>query len=59
MNWLCDELLTFFRFPKAQWKTLRTTNVIGGSTSGQIRLRKTDGWRKIAAVLSRYAAAAA
>ena len=23
-----DELLTFFRFPKAQWKTLRTTNVI-------------------------------
>jgi putative transposase len=22
------ELLTFFRFPKAQWKTLRTTNVI-------------------------------
>ena len=23
-----DELLTFFRFPKGQWKTLRTTNVI-------------------------------
>src|SRR6266481_4897763 len=23
-----DELLTFFRFPKAQWKTLRTTNTI-------------------------------
>jgi putative transposase len=23
-----DELLTFFSFPKAQWKTLRTTNVI-------------------------------
>ena len=23
-----DELLTFFRFPRAQWKTLRTTNVI-------------------------------
>jgi len=23
-----DELLTFFRFPKTQWKTLRTTNVI-------------------------------
>jgi transposase-like protein len=22
-----DELLTFLRFPKAQWKTLRTTNV--------------------------------
>ncbi len=67
-----DELLTFFRFPKAQWKTLRTTNVIErlheefrrrvktqGSlpsedaavvllfslvTSGQIRLRRIDGW---------------
>ena len=23
-----DELLTFFIFPKAQWKTLRTTNTI-------------------------------
>src|SRR5205823_8918717 len=23
-----DELLTFFRFPKTQWKTLRTTNTI-------------------------------
>ena len=23
-----DELLTFFQFPKRQWKTLRTTNVI-------------------------------
>lgn len=23
-----DELLTFFRFPEAQWKTLRTTNAI-------------------------------
>jgi transposase-like protein len=23
-----EELLTFFRFPKAQWKTKRTTNVI-------------------------------
>jgi len=75
-----DELLTFFNFPKAQWKTLRTTNVIErlheefrrrvktqGSlpsedtalillfslvASGQIKLRKIDGWRKIAAVLS-------
>ena len=75
-----DALLTFFRFPKAQWKTLRTTNTIErlheefrrrvktqGSlpsedaalallfslmVSGQIKLRKIDGWRKIAAVLS-------
>jgi putative transposase len=26
-----DELLTFFRFPKAQWKTLRTTNTIAAT----------------------------
>jgi len=73
------ELLTFFTFPKSQWKTLRTTNVIerlneefrrrvktqgslptedaalillfGLVASGQIRLRRIDGWRKIAAVL--------
>lgn len=67
-----DDLLTFFRFPRAQWRTLRTTNVIErlneefrrrvktqGSlptedsavvllfslvASGQIRLRRLDGW---------------
>jgi transposase-like protein len=77
-----DELLTFFSFPKAQWKTLRTTNTIErlheefrrrvktqGSlpsedaalvllfslvASGQIRLRKIDGWQKIAGVVSRH-----
>jgi transposase-like protein len=82
-----DELLTFFGLPKAQWKTLRTTNVIErlheefrrrvktqGSlpsedaalvllfslvASGQIKLRRIDGWRKIAAVLSGRAPAAA
>jgi putative transposase len=82
-----DELLTFFRFPKAQWKTLRTTNVIErlheefrrrvktqGSlpgeeaavvllfslvASGQIKLRRIDGWRKIAAVLTQHTAVAA
>ena len=27
-----DELLTFFTFPKAQWKTLRTTNMMRGFT---------------------------
>jgi transposase-like protein len=82
-----DELLTFFRFPKTQWKTLRTTNVIErlheefrrrvktqGSlpsedtavvllfslvASGQIKLRRIDGWRKIAAVLRRSPLAAA
>ncbi len=82
-----DELLTFFRFPKAQWKTLRTTNTIErlheefrrrvktqGSlptedaalvllfslvASGQIKLRRIDGWRKIAAVLSQHTATAA
>src|SRR5213594_904244 len=82
-----EELLTFFSFPKAQWKTLRTTNVIErlhgefrrrvktqGSlpsedaalillfslvVSGQITLRRIDGWRKIAAVLSRHTSVAA
>ena len=82
-----DELLTFFSFPKAQWKTLRTTNTIErlheefhrrvktqGSlpsedaalvllfslvASGQIKLRRIDGWQKIAAVLSHHTAAAA
>ncbi|HJZ71823.1 MAG TPA: transposase, partial [Vicinamibacterales bacterium] len=82
-----EELLTFFTFPKSQWKTLRTTNTIErlheefrrrvktqGSlptedaalvllfslvASGQIKLRRIDGWRKIATVLSQYAAAAA
>ena len=75
-----EELLTFLAFPKAPWKTLRTTNTIErlhgefrrrvktqGSlpnedaalrllfslvVSGQIKLRRIDGWRKIAAVLS-------
>lgn len=74
-----DELLTFFTFPKAQWKTVRTTNVIErlhgefrrrvktqGAlptedaavvllfslvASGQITLRKVDGWRQLAAVI--------
>ena len=82
-----EELLTFFTFPKGQWKTLRTTNVIErlneefrrrvktqGSlpsedaalvllfslvASGQIKLRRIDGWRKIAAVLSQQTAVAA
>jgi len=82
-----DELLTFFRFPRAQWKTLRTTNTIErlheefrrrvktqGSlpsedaalvllfslvASGQIRLRRIDGWQKIAAVLSQQTPRAA
>jgi transposase-like protein len=82
-----DELLTFFTFPKAQWKTLRTTNTIErlheefrrrvktqGSlpsedaalvllfslvASGQIRLRRIDGWQKIGAVLSQHTSAAA
>jgi putative transposase len=82
-----NELLTFFLFPKAQWKTLRTTNTIErlheefrrrvktqGSlpsedaalvllfslvASGQIKLRRIDGWRKIAAMLGSRAAVAA
>ena len=80
-----DELLTFFAFPKAQWKTLRTTNTIErlhgefrrrvktqGSlpsedaalvllfslvAGGQIKLRRIDGWQKIATLLSLRVAA--
>jgi putative transposase len=76
------ELLTFFQFPKRQWKTLRTTNVIerlneefrrrvktqgalptedaalvllvGLVVSGQIRLRRLDGWRQIPAMLREH-----
>lgn len=75
-----DELLTFFTFPKVQWKTLRTTNVIERLNeefrrrvktqcsfpsedsavallfalvvSGRIKLRRIDGWRKIADVIA-------
>lgn len=70
-----DDLLTFYRFPKAQWKTLRTTNAIerlNGEfrrrvktqcslctedaavvvlfslvATGQIKLRKLDGYQKL------------
>jgi putative transposase len=38
-----DELLTFFRFPKAQWKTLRTTNVIERLHEEFRRRVKTQG----------------
>jgi transposase-like protein len=82
-----EELLTFFQFPKRQWKTLRTTNVIerlneefrrrvktqgslptedaalvllfGLVVSGQIRLRRLDGWRQIPALLRARREAAA
>jgi transposase-like protein len=82
-----DELFTFFSFPKAQWKTLRTTNVIErlheefrrriktqGSlpsedaalvllfslvASGQIKLRRIDGWRKIVTMLRQHTPRAA
>src|SRR5262249_3393235 len=81
-----EELLSFFQFPKSQWKTLRTTNVIerlheefrrrvktqgslptedaalillfGLVASGQIRLRRVDGWRQIPAVLGQRLTAA-
>ena len=70
-----DELMTFFRFPRSQWKCIRTTNMIErlneefrrrlktqGShpleasvlrllyalyQSGQINLRRLDGWYDI------------
>jgi putative transposase len=76
-----DELLTFFSFPKAQWKTIRTTNAIerlNGEfrrrvktqcslcndnaavvvlfslvATGQIKLRKLDGYDTIPKVISK------
>jgi transposase-like protein len=82
-----DELLTFFAFPKAQWRALRSTNVIERlheefrrrvKTQGwlpsedcavvllfslvasrQVKLRRIDGWRKIAGMLSQRAGMAA
>lgn len=70
-----EELLTFYRFPKSQWKSLRTTNVIerlngefrrrvktqgslpdaqaaerllfGLLVSGQIHMRRINGWREL------------
>jgi transposase-like protein len=81
LNEAGDELLTFYAFPKEQWKTIRTTNVIErineefrrrvktqGSfpsedcavillyslvASGQINLRRLDGYEKIADVLAK------
>ena len=38
-----DELVTFFRFPRAQWKTLRTTNTIGRLHEEFRRRVKTQG----------------
>ena len=79
--------ITLFRFPKAQRKSVCTTNVMervheefrrrektqgslpsedaalvllfGLVTSGQLKLRRIDGWRKIAAVLSQHTQMAA
>jgi len=81
------ELLTFFTFPKAQWKTLRTTNSIerlneefrrrvktqgalptedsalillfGLVATGQITLRKLDGYTQLAAVIRQRTRSAA
>jgi putative transposase len=86
LNEAGDELLTFYAFPKEQWKTIRTTNVIEringefrrrvktqGSfpsedcavillyslvASGQINLRRLDGYEKIVDVLAQEDVAA-
>lgn len=82
-----DDLITFYSFPKEQWKTIRTTNVIErlngefrrrvktqGSfptvdcavvllyslvASGQINLRRLDGYEKIVDVIAHGEHAAA
>ena len=87
LNEAGEELLTFYSFPKQQWKTIRTTNVIErineefrrrvktqGSfpsencalvllyslvASGQINLRRIDGYEKIVDVIAREEDAAA
>jgi transposase-like protein len=74
-----DEILTFYRYPKSQWKTLRTTNAIERLNeefrgrvktqaslpnedaalillfslvaSGQITLRRIDGYKELAKVV--------
>jgi putative transposase len=86
LNEAGDELLTFYSFPKEQWKTIRTTNVIEringefrrrvktqGSfpsedcavvllyslvASGQINLRRLDGYEKIVDVIAKEEQAA-
>ena len=73
-----DDLFTFLRFPKLQWKALRTTNALerineefrrrtktqaslpgqdavllllfGLLRTGQVKLRKIDGWQELARV---------
>jgi transposase-like protein len=87
LNEAGDELLTFYEFPKEQWKTIRTTNVIErlngefrrrvktqGSfptedsaivllyslvASGQIILRRLDGYEKIVDVVAQQETQAA
>jgi putative transposase len=82
-----DELMTFFRFPRSQWKCIRTTNMIErlneefrrrlktqGShpleasvlrllfalyQSGQITLRRLDGWYDIPRVMKQQRQVAA
>jgi len=80
LNEAGDDLLTYYAFPKEQWKTIRTTNVIERINeefrrrvktqcsfpsencavillfslvaSGQINLRRIDGYEKIADLLT-------
>ena len=51
-----DKLFTFTRFPKSQWKSIRTSNAAETAAmlfwallaSGQITMRKVDGWQSLA-----------
>ncbi len=42
LNEVGDELLTFYSFPKQQWKTIRTTNVLERSNEDFRRRVKTQ-----------------
>ena len=54
-----DELLTFYTFPKAQCEEVAVVLLFSLVASGQIRLRRIDGWRKIATVLRQHTPRAA
>jgi transposase-like protein len=81
-----EQLLTFYEFPRALWKSLRTTNALenlnrefrrrtktqasfsteesgitllfGLIASGQIQLRRIDGYKKLPEVLKSWTKAA-
>ena len=54
-----DELQTFFGIPKAERLHEEFRRRVRFVASGQIELRRIDGWRKIAGVLGQHTPVAA